>query len=179
MEFNFLDYENAKQSEPCLDQLFSKPSRKSRERHPWRVPTVKPSMLVQDAFVRRFGGIFEHSAWIAERVFEDGLGPAHDTAIGLHDALAGIFRAATAQERLDVLTAHPDLAGKLAAAKRLTADSTTEQAGAGLDDLTDAERAAFSDLNERYTAKFGFPLIIAVRDHDKSGILAAFERPDP
>jgi len=137
---------------------------------------MKPSALTRDAFVHRFGGIFEHSAWIAERAFADGLGPAHDTASGLHDALAQKFRAASAEERLGVLTAHPDLAGKLAAAKRLTADSTAEQAGAGLDALTDAERAAFSDLNERYTGKFGFPFIIAVRDHDKAGIMAAFAR---
>ena len=79
-------------------------------------------------------------------------------------------------ERLGVLTAHPDLAGKLAAAKRLTAESTAEQAGAGLDALTDAERAKFTALNDAYQAKFGFPFIIAVRDHDKAGILAAFER---
>ena len=75
-----------------------------------------------------------------------------------------------------MLTAHPDLAGKLAAAKRLTPESTAEQAGAGLDALTDAERAKFTALNDAYQAKFGFPFIIAVRDHDKAGILAAFER---
>ena len=77
---------------------------------------------------------------------------------------------------MEVLRAHPDLAGKLAAARRLTADSTAEQASAGLDALTDAERAEFTALNEAYTAKFGFPFIIAVRDHDKAGILAAFRR---
>jgi allantoinase len=74
-----------------------------------------------------------------------------------------------------VLTAHPDLAGKLAAAKRLTAESTAEQAGAGLDSLTDAERARFTELNNAYVAKFGFPFIIAVRDNDKPGILRAFD----
>lgn len=73
-----------------------------------------------------------------------------------------------------MLTAHPDLAGKLAAAKRLTAESTAEQASAGLDALTDAERAEFTTLNDAYVAKFGFPFIIAVRDHDKASILAAF-----
>jgi OHCU decarboxylase len=74
-----------------------------------------------------------------------------------------------------VLTAHPDLAGKLAAAKRLTPESTAEQAGAGLDALTDAERARFTELNAAYTAKFGFPFIIAVRGLGKDAILAAFE----
>jgi OHCU decarboxylase len=77
---------------------------------------------------------------------------------------------------LGVLKAHPDLAGKLAAAKRLTAESTAEQASAGLDALTDDERTAFQRLNTEYVAKHGFPFIIAVRDHDKAGILAAFDR---
>ena len=80
------------------------------------------------------------------------------------------------ERRLGVLTAHPDLAGKLAAAKRLTAESTAEQAGAGLDQLTDEERAAFTGLNDAYVEKNGFPFIIAVRDHDKAGILKTFKR---
>ena len=75
-----------------------------------------------------------------------------------------------------MLAAHPDLAGKLAAAKRLTADSTAEQASVGLDALTALEHAAFTRLNDAYTAKFGFPFIIAVRDNTKASILAAFER---
>ncbi|MFQ5624989.1 MAG: 2-oxo-4-hydroxy-4-carboxy-5-ureidoimidazoline decarboxylase, partial [Paracoccaceae bacterium] len=103
------------------------------------------------------------------------LGPAHDTAIGVHSALARAFRSASERERLGVLTAHPDLAGKLAAAKRLTAESTSEQASAGLDALTDAEKAAFEDLNTRYTAKFGFPFIIAVKGLTKAEILSAFQ----
>ena len=73
-----------------------------------------------------------------------------------------------------MLTAHPDLAGKLAAAKRLTNASTAEQASAGLDALYDDERAEFEALNREYTDKFGFPFIIAVRDHDKTSILKAF-----
>jgi OHCU decarboxylase len=74
-----------------------------------------------------------------------------------------------------VLNAHPDLAGKLAAAKRLTKESTKEQATAGLDALTDDERDRFSTLNKQYTDKFGFPFIIAVKDNTKADILSAFE----
>jgi OHCU decarboxylase len=136
----------------------------------------RPSQMDRAGFVAAFGGIFEHSAWIAEGAFDLELGPAHDSARGLHNALARIFRSANETARLGVLTAHPDLAGKLAAAKRLTEESTAEQASAGLDALTDAERTGFTRLNAEYTEKFGFPFIIAVRDHDKSGILAAFER---
>ncbi|MFN3845029.1 MAG: allantoinase PuuE [Paracoccaceae bacterium] len=134
----------------------------------------RPSQMTRDRFVARFGGVFEHSPWIAERAFELELGPAHDCATGLHSALARMFRSATAQERLGVLAAHPDLAGKLAAAKRLTPDSTAEQASAALDALTDAERTTFQTLNAEYVAKHGFPFIIAVRDNSKDSILAAF-----
>ena len=134
----------------------------------------RPSEMAKADFVEAFGGVFEHSAWIAERAHGLELGPAHDTATGVHNALARMFRSASEQERLGVLRAHPDLAGKLAAARRLTAESTAEQAGAGLDVLTDEERAAFTELNQAYIDKFGFPFIIAVRDHDKASILQSF-----
>jgi len=136
----------------------------------------RPSQMGRGRFVALYGGVFAHSPWIAERAHGLELGPAHDSAAGLHNALCRMFRSASDDERLGVLTAHPDLAGKLAAAKRLTAESTSEQASAGLDELTDAERARFTELNDAYVAKHGFPFIIAVRDHDKAGILAAFER---
>jgi len=145
------------------------------DRHPPR-KGLAPSRMDKAEFVDRFGGVFEHSPWIAERAHALELGPAHDTAIGVHSALARAFRAASRDERLGVLRAHPDLAGKLAQAQRLTADSTAEQASAGLDALTDAEREAFTTLNADYVGRFGFPFIIAVRDHDKAGILAAFKR---
>lgn len=136
----------------------------------------RPSEMTRDRFVAQFGGIFEHSAWIAERAYDLELGPAHDTAIGVHSALARIFRSASDTERMGVLRAHPDLAGKLAAAKRLTTESTSEQASAGLDALTAQEHQAFTQLNDQYTQKHGFPFIIAVRDHTKSSILQSFER---
>lgn len=142
--------------------------------HPYQAPALRPSRMDKKAFVAKFGGIFEHSPWIAERAYELELGPAHDSAGGLHNALCRIFRAANEEERLGVLTAHPDLAGKLAQAKRLTAESTSEQASAGLDALTDEERHAFTKLNETYVKTFSFPFIIAVRDNTKTSILEAF-----
>ncbi len=141
--------------------------------HPPR-PYDRPSEMDRDTFVAAYGGIYEHSPWIAERAWDLELGTAHDTAAGLANALARAFRSATEDERLGVLTAHPDLAGKLAAARRLTAESTAEQAGAGLDALTDAERATFTELNDAYVKKHGFPFIIAVRDNTKASILDAF-----
>ncbi len=136
----------------------------------------RPSCMDKATFTARFGGVFEHSPWIADRAWALELGPAHDTATGLHSALTRMFRSASRAERLGVLTAHPDLAGKLAAAKRLTAESTAEQASVGLDALTDAERIEFTELNNAYTARHGFPFIIAVRDNTKASILDAFRR---
>ncbi|WP_286197183.1 allantoinase PuuE [Tropicibacter sp. R15_0] len=135
-----------------------------------------PSEMSSAEFVAEFGGIFEHSAWVAEGACALEKGPTHDCAAGVHNLMCRVFRSADEAQRLAVLNAHPDLAGKLAQAKRLTDESTAEQASAGLDALTDAERARFTQLNDDYTAKFGFPFIIAVRDHDKASILAAFER---
>lgn len=136
----------------------------------------RPSEMSAARFVSRFGSIYEHSPWIAERAFALELGPAHDCHEGVASVLARAFRSASESQRLRVLTVHPDLAGKLAQAKRLTAESTAEQASAGLDALTDAERASFEDLNTRYVARFGFPFIIAVKDNTKASILAAFQR---
>ncbi|MBT8409524.1 MAG: allantoinase PuuE [Alphaproteobacteria bacterium] len=143
--------------------------------HPAADTKMVPHEMEKDAFVKAFGSVFEHSPWVAERAHDLELGPAHDSAEGLHNALCRVFRSASENERLEVLTAHPDLAGKLAAAKRLTAESTAEQASAGLDALTDDERTAFTMLNDRYVEAYGFPFIIAVRDHDKASILAAFK----
>ena len=135
---------------------------------------TRPSAMDRAGFIARFGGIFEHSPWIAAAAWDAGLDVACDTAPGLHAAFVAAFRNSGDQARLGVLSAHPDLAGKLAAAGRLTADSTLEQASAGLDALSDDERATFTDLNARYLAQFGFPFIISVRDHDKTSILSAF-----
>lgn len=136
----------------------------------------RPSQMERSRFVDLYGSIFEHSPWIAERAFDLELGRAHDSAAGLHNALCRMFRTASREERLGVLTAHPDLAGKLAAAGKLTAESTSEQAGAGLDMLTDEEREMFQNLNAQYVDKHGFPFIIAVRDHNKASIEDAFTR---
>lgn len=136
----------------------------------------RPSEMTQGRFVQAFGGIYEHSPWIAERAHGLELGPAHDCHEGVASALARVFRSASESHRLRVLTAHPDLAGKLAQAKRLTLESTAEQASAGLDALTDDERSTFEALNAAYVAKFGFPFIIAVKDNTKASILHAFRR---
>ncbi len=143
--------------------------------HPPRPQTQRPSKMTKSDFVDAYGGVFEHSPWIAEQAYEAGLGAANDTFGGLHHAMKIQFRLANGPQRLDVLNAHPDLAGKLAAANRLTAESTSEQAGAGLESLTDGERQTFTELNQSYMDKFGFPFIIAVKGLTRSEILTAFK----
>ncbi|OYR20177.1 allantoinase PuuE [Brucella thiophenivorans] len=146
------------------------------EHHKPKQVDVVPSKASKADFVARYGGIFEHSPWIAERAYDTGLTELADSASGLHTVLVRAFRAASDDEKLGVLRAHPDLAGKLAAAKRLTPESTSEQAGAGLDALTDDERKTFTELNDAYTREFGFPFIIAVKGRNKKEILDAFKR---
>jgi OHCU decarboxylase len=136
--------------------------------------------LDRDSFVGRYGGVFEHSPWIAEATFdaliqEEGL-PERLTADALHAQMVAQMRNGSEAQKRALIAAHPDLAGRLARAGRLTAESTREQAAAGLDLLSDAERAQFTDLNERYKARFGMPFILAVKGRSKDDILAAFER---
>lgn len=132
-------------------------------------------MIDRDGFVAEFGGVFEHSPWIAERAYDKGRVALPLLARPVHQALCAEFRAASRDERLGVLRAHPDLAGKLAIAGELTEESKSEQAGAGLDRLSAEEHTRFTGLNQRYVRDFGFPFIIAVKGHDKDSILAAFE----
>jgi OHCU decarboxylase len=133
-------------------------------------------MIARDEFISRFGGVFEHSPFIAERAFDDGFVGETLDVDRVHTALVAIFRAASPEERLGVLRAHPDLAGRLAIAGELTEDSKKEQAGAGLDRLSPGEHQRFTELNRAYVEKFGFPFIIAVKGLDKQAILTAFEK---
>lgn len=132
-------------------------------------------MTARVDFIQQFGGVFEHSPFIAERAYDAGFVTVPLTAKGLHDGMVLEFRNASREERLGVLRAHPDLAGKLAIAGGLTEDSRKEQAGAGLDRLSPEEHARFTQLNDAYTQKFGFPFIIAVKGLDRQDILEAFE----
>ncbi len=126
-----------------------------------------------NGFLACLGGVFEHSPWVAEKAYPGR--PFRDRD-ALHAVLMQVVRQAGEAEQIALLRAHPDLAGKAARTGTLTADSTAEQAGAGLDNLTDSEFCRFHALNTAYTAKFGFPFILAVKGYDKTSILAAFER---
>jgi 2-oxo-4-hydroxy-4-carboxy-5-ureidoimidazoline decarboxylase len=122
----------------------------------------------------QFGGIYEHSPWVAAAIWSAGIGPDDQLMSHLAARMQTIVEAAGHDRQLALLRAHPELAGRLAIAGGLTAESSSEQAGAGLDRCTPDEFASFSNLNDRYGARFGHPFIIAVRGLDRAGILAAF-----
>ena len=132
--------------------------------------------LPRDRFVETFAGIYEHSPWVAEAVFDDGSARSAEKPSDLAGAMASVVASAGEDRRLALLLAHPDLAGRLASAGQLSRESTTEQAGAGLDRCSAEEFEEFTLLNSRYREKFGFPFIIAVRGRSRQNILAAFRR---
>lgn len=114
--------------------------------------------------------VFEHSPWVEARA--DGRPSSGDR----HRDLMAVVHDATPDERLALIRAHPELAGKAAVDGTLTQASAAEQASAGLDRLTPDEFARFHALNTAYRARFDMPFIICVRRTDKAGILAALER---
>ncbi len=122
------------------------------------------------AYLRRFGGVYEHSEWVAEQAF--GMGPPAPE--DLPTVMRQIVEDAGHEAQLVLLRAHPDLAGKLAKTGALTSESTSEQASAGLDQCTEAEFAEFTALNARYKERFGFPYILAVRGRHRTEILDNF-----
>jgi OHCU decarboxylase len=134
-----------------------------------------PRGMTREEFLSRFGGVYEHSPWIAEAVWRRGLTPAEDTPQGLAAALAAVVHGADDDSKLALIRAHPDLAGRAAVAGDLTAASRSEQAGAGLDRCSPEEFRRFHELNDAYKEKFGFPFILAVAGKTRQDILAAFE----
>ena len=123
-------------------------------------------------FIDALGDVFEHSPWLVARA---SAGRPFATRDALLVALLDIMTAASKEEKLALIRAHPDLAGKAARAGDLTDHSVSEQASVGLDRLSEDEYDRFNSLNDAYKAAFGFPFIVAVRDHTKESILAAFE----
>ncbi len=124
-------------------------------------------------FVEKFGGIYEHSPWVAEQS-ESVVGASTDIE-EIARVMADCVDNASEQQQLALIRAHPDLAGKAQIAGELTADSTTEQSSAGLDQCTPEEYLRFQDMNQAYHLRFGFPFVMAVRNSTRAQILDAFE----
>lgn len=124
--------------------------------------------LDREAFVARFGPLFEHSPWVAEHAWADR---PFDGPDELLEALCSAMYAASRERQIELIRAHPDLAGRAAIAGTLTEDSRREQSSAGLDRLTPDEYEAFTRVNRAYRERFGFPFVVCVREHTKESIL--------
>lgn len=130
------------------------------------------NVMSLEPFVKTLGGIFEHSPWIAERAWHKR---PFASVTAFHQTMCDVVRDASEEKQLELIRAHPDLAGKAALAGDLTDSSKREQAGAGLDRLSAEEYQHFHALNDAYKAKFNFPFILAVKGHTKESILQSFE----
>ncbi len=128
--------------------------------------------LDRDAFAGLLGQAFERAGWVADAVWERA---PFATLDELDEALRAAIAEAPEQRQLELVRAHPDLAGKAAVAGELSSTAASEQASAGLDRLTPDEHARFIELNTAYRERFGFPFVICVRDNTRDSILAAFE----
>jgi 2-oxo-4-hydroxy-4-carboxy-5-ureidoimidazoline decarboxylase len=126
--------------------------------------------MTREAFVARHGALFEHSPWVAEEAYDEGPFPDREALLA---SLVGVMRRAPRERQLELIRAHPDLAGRAAIAGELTAHSAREQASAGLDRLTPAEYERFTRTNAAYRERHGFPFVICAREHDTASILAA------
>ncbi|TBU88815.1 2-oxo-4-hydroxy-4-carboxy-5-ureidoimidazoline decarboxylase [Phytopseudomonas dryadis] len=140
-----------------------------------RFQSLTPSQLERTAFIEAFADIYEHSPWIAEQTFDQASGAIPDDIEALHQRMCAQMLGADRARQLALIQAHPDLAGKAALAGQLTAASSAEQAGAGIDACSAEEYARFTALNQAYRQRFGFPFIMAVKGSDRTRILAAFE----
>ena len=123
-------------------------------------------------FIGVLGDVFENCPWLVARTSS---ARPFDTKEALIAALLDEMNAASSEEKLQLIRAHPDLAGKTARTDKLTKHSTREQKSAGLDQLNEDEFFRFERLNKAYQEKFDFPFIIAVLDHSKESIFASFE----
>lgn len=124
--------------------------------------------------VASYGGVYEHSPWVAQEAAQliDDDADRETLAVLMAECVDN----ASQERRLALIRAHPDLAGKASIAGDLTAESTAEQASAGLDQCSPEEYERFQSLNAAYKEKFGFPFVMAVRERSRRDILEAFER---
>lgn len=131
-------------------------------------------MTTKAEFVSRYGGIYEHSPWVAEEAAPDAAGT--DRLDRIAEIMADCVDNASTERQLALTRAHPDLAGKAQIAGELTRDSSAEQTSAGLDQCSAEEYDRFQSLNELYREKFGFPFVVAVRGSSRAEILEVFSR---
>lgn len=126
----------------------------------------------KDRFIESLGGIFEHSPWVPDLVFDDR---PFDTVTQLNQTMLDAVQQSPEHQRMSLICNHPELAGKEAAAGTLTDDSRQEQSRAGLDQCSADELAQLQSLNRTYQEKFQFPFVIAVTGLNKTQIIEALD----
>lgn len=136
---------------------------------------IEPGDMNRAEFMETFGQIFEHSPWIAENVWNDGLDRRHDSAAGMHEVMCNEIRRADHEAKLEILRAHPELACSIAR-DDMTESSRKEQRRSGLDQCSTEEFAEFQRLNQAYRDKFGFPFILAIKGYQRKQILEIFRK---
>lgn len=136
----------------------------------------KPSTLEREAFLQAFGELYEHSAWLAAAAWERGIGPQQDTAYGLLECMAQELHLAGPARELELIRAHPELAGKAALAGEISTASSVEQASAGLDRCSAQELRQLREQVALYRQRFDFPFVMAVRGRTPAEILQTMER---
>lgn len=133
----------------------------------------------KEEVIEILGGIYEHSPWIAEKFYADCLEGDNKKDVSnvreLYLAMSSVVDDASTESKLDLLRSHPDLCAKIEMLKTLTKESQEEQTKAGLGSMTDEEKTSFTNMNDVYKAKFGFPFIIAARNVTKFTVLSAIE----
>jgi 2-oxo-4-hydroxy-4-carboxy-5-ureidoimidazoline decarboxylase len=141
--------------------------------------TLTPASLGREAFIDAFKDVYEHSPWLAEQAYDQarqqGALDTLNQVDALHRRMSEILLGSPHAAQLALINAHPDLAGKAAVRGELTEASSGEQAGAGIHQCSPEEFRRFTELNDTYKARFGFPFIMAVKGSDRRQILAAFE----
>ncbi len=130
---------------------------------------IQINRMDRSQLIQALGEVFEHTPTVAARVwYRRPFVSIED----LHQKMMTIVLGFDREQKLALVRAHPDLGSKV----KMAAASVQEQSGAGLDLLSEDEYVRFQHLNRSYLEKFSFPLIIAVKHHNKSSILPAFDR---
>jgi urate oxidase / 2-oxo-4-hydroxy-4-carboxy-5-ureidoimidazoline decarboxylase len=124
------------------------------------------------AFVGRYGAVFESSPWVAEAAWEEG---PFETVSDLHRAMVRAVERAPAERQLELIRAHPELAGSELRLGTLTPASAAEQSAAGLDRLSPDQAARLERATAAYRERFGFPFVVCVREHTPESIIANAE----
>jgi OHCU decarboxylase len=160
------------------------PGERAREKRlePEELPKMtldEVNELDREAFVHAFHTLFQDSPWITERAFQhrpfadmtelrkafqDELFSAPpDKQLELLRSYPLLGRMAQRDEAAAELGIRPEQVDDLITVSGLSPESLRDQSSAGLDRLSRGEFDRFTQLNNAYGERFGFPLIIAVR----------------